>query len=292
MKKKQDSQNQILIPLACFLRLYCHFPYSCYLEFPHTQRHVIINNQQKSPKRGLGVIKNETKAAGYPHTCCPPCNNSHTEFECCERETSLLDCKHVPYRTHLLRCTDRLRHRVPGASFHSGTQEQKLMPKRKKKDSCITAGNRVRYFVNNLLSRNPFLQILVLFAISGIVIFLGMLLVEDLTPDTFWWSFTRLLDQGTFINDNYNPQIAVVGVAVTIGGILVLSLLIGIISSKITEQLDALKRGKSTVLEKDHYAENGPFLKKTTTLYAVTVTGFTKLQENSLRLMSIPEGKR
>jgi len=123
----------------------------------------------------------------------------------------------------------------------------------RKRRQCITPGKRIRYFVNNLLSRNPFLQILVLFAVSAIVIVIGMILVDDLTPDEFWWSFTRLVDQGTFINDNYNPQIAAVGVMVTVGGILVLSLLIGIISSKITEQLDALKRGKSTVLEKDHY---------------------------------------
>jgi len=80
-----------------------------------------------------------------------------------------------------------------------------------------------------------------------------MVLVQDLTPDSFWWSFTRLLDQGTFINDNYDSQIAVVGVVVTLGGILILSLLIGIFSSKITEQLEVLKRGKSSVLEKDHY---------------------------------------
>ncbi|MEN8209288.1 MAG: hypothetical protein ABFR50_08555 [Candidatus Fermentibacteria bacterium] len=118
---------------------------------------------------------------------------------------------------------------------------------------CITIGNRIRYFINNLLIRNPAWQILALFAVSGLIIILGMVLVQDLTPDTFWWSFTRLLDQGTFINDNSNPQIAMVGVLVTIGGILVLSLLIGILSSKITEQLDSLKRGKSTVLEKDHY---------------------------------------
>jgi ion channel POLLUX/CASTOR len=145
-----------------------------------------------------------------------------------------------------------------------------------KKERHITSGNRIRYFVNNLLSRNPFLQILVLFAISALVIAIGMILVEDLTPDTFWWSFTRLLDQGTFINDNYNPQIAAVGVLVTIGGILVLSLLIGIISSKITEQLDVLKRGKSTVLEKDHYIVCGDGDR----LYEVT-RELIKAQENS-----------
>jgi len=124
---------------------------------------------------------------------------------------------------------------------------------RKKNAKCISIGSRIRYFINNLLIRNPAWQILALFAISGLIIVLGMALVKDLTSDSFWWSFTRLLDQGTFINDNSNPQIAMVGVLVTLGGILVLSLLIGILSSKITEQLESLKRGKSPVLEKDHF---------------------------------------
>ncbi len=127
------------------------------------------------------------------------------------------------------------------------------MFRKKEKMKCITIGSRIRYFINNLLIRNPVWQILFLFAISGLIIITGMVLVKGLTPDSFWWSFTRLLDQGTFINDNDTPQIAMVGVLVTIGGILVLSFLIGILSSKITEQLEALKRGKSPVLEKNHY---------------------------------------
>ena len=127
------------------------------------------------------------------------------------------------------------------------------MFRRKNKVKCITIGSRIRYFINNLLIRNPAWQILALFAISGLIIVTGMALVKGLTSDSFWWSFTRLLDQGTFINDNTNPQVAMVGVMVTLGGILVLSLLIGILSSKITEQLESLKRGKSPVLEKDHY---------------------------------------
>ncbi|MCD4700871.1 MAG: hypothetical protein K8S24_03345 [Candidatus Aegiribacteria sp.] len=127
------------------------------------------------------------------------------------------------------------------------------MFRKKKYMKCTTIGSRIRYFINNLLIRNPAWQILVLFAISGLIIVTGMALVKGLTSDSFWWSFTRLLDQGTFINDNANPQVAMVGVMVTLGGILVLSLLIGILSSKITEQLESLKRGKSPVLENDHY---------------------------------------
>ena len=114
--------------------------------------------------------------------------------------------------------------------------------------------NRLRYLVNDLLIRNPLWQILVLVIISTVIIAIGYLLVDDCVGNGFWWTFTRLLDQGTFIGDNgEEPHIAFVGVMITIGGILVLSLLIGIFSSKITEQLDALKRGKSPIVEKKHF---------------------------------------
>lgn len=114
-------------------------------------------------------------------------------------------------------------------------------------------GTRLRYFVNDLLIRNPLWQMLVLVIASSVIITIGVLLVDDSVDDGFWWSFTRLLDQGTFIGDNeHEPFIALVGVLITFGGILVLSLLIGIFSSKITEQLDSLKRGRSPVVEKNH----------------------------------------
>lgn len=122
-----------------------------------------------------------------------------------------------------------------------------------------TLGTRLRYLVNDLLRRNPFWQILVLLLVSLAIVTMGMLLVDghllvEQTESSFWWSFTRLLDQGTFIgDDSCEPQVTVVGVFITLGGILILSLLIGIFSSKIAEQLDALKRGKSPIVEKNHY---------------------------------------
>ncbi|OPL19236.1 MAG: hypothetical protein AVO35_11705 [Candidatus Aegiribacteria sp. MLS_C] len=115
-------------------------------------------------------------------------------------------------------------------------------------------GSRIRYFFNNLLIRNPAWQMLVLVVISAVIIAVGMLLVGSPEEGGFWWTFTRLLDQGTFIRDNqYQPGMTAVGVMITLGGIIVLSLLIGIFSSKIISQLDALKKGRSPVLEKGHY---------------------------------------
>ena len=119
-------------------------------------------------------------------------------------------------------------------------------------------GKRLQYFINDLLIRNPLWQILFLIAVSFLVILAGASLIkghatDDSTETSFWWSFTRLLDQGTFIEDHYDKHIAVVGVLVTLSGIMILSLLIGVLSSKINERLDSLKRGRSPIVEKGHF---------------------------------------
>lgn len=117
---------------------------------------------------------------------------------------------------------------------------------------------RFQYYLNDILVRNPLWQILFLVVMSAAVITAGMILVDghfsdEYSENTFWWSFTRLLDQGTFIGDNrYDTHTAAVGVFVTISGIMILSLLIGILSSKITERLESLKKGRSPIVEKDH----------------------------------------
>jgi len=115
---------------------------------------------------------------------------------------------------------------------------------------------RLRYHVNDLLIRNTLWQILVLVVVSSVIVSAGVVLVDGTVQHSFWWSFTRLLDQGTFVDDADecdSSQTVVAGVLVTIGGILVLSLLIGIFSSKITEQIDSLKKGRSPVVERDHF---------------------------------------
>jgi hypothetical protein len=123
----------------------------------------------------------------------------------------------------------------------------------------------IRYRVDNLITKSPVSQILALAVLSAIIIVLGTLAVSSAAPDDLlleeeghtviyrmWWSFTRLVDPGTFINDSTTALVAFTGIAVTLGGILVFSMLIGILSSKIGEKLDELKRGKSTVIEEGH----------------------------------------
>ncbi len=123
----------------------------------------------------------------------------------------------------------------------------------------------IRYRIDNLITKSPVSQILALAVLSVLIVFLGTLAVSSAAPDALllegeghsaiyrmWWSFTRLVDPGTFVNDSTTALVALTGIVVTLGGILVFSMLIGILSSKIGEKLDELKRGKSTVIEEGH----------------------------------------
>ncbi|PIE52186.1 hypothetical protein CSA37_08035 [Candidatus Fermentibacteria bacterium] len=123
-------------------------------------------------------------------------------------------------------------------------------------------GKKLQYYLNDLLIRNPLWQIMFLVFLSAVLIIAAMVLVKghmitrrgEAAETEFWWSFTRLMDQGTFIDDDeYDTRAKTVGVMITLSGIMILSLLIGILSSKINEQLEKLKKGRSAILEKNHY---------------------------------------
>ena len=71
---------------------------------------------------------------------------------------------------------------------------------------------RFQYYLNDILVRNPLWQIFFLVVVSAAIVGVGMVFVEshlnsDHSESTFWWSLTRLMDQGTFVNDHADdPQ--------------------------------------------------------------------------------------
>ncbi|MBN1434712.1 hypothetical protein JW921_08130 [Candidatus Fermentibacterales bacterium] len=124
---------------------------------------------------------------------------------------------------------------------------------------------RAQYRLDNLITRSPFSQILALAMLSALIVIVGTLVIalapgermglepgQDNLFYRLWWCFTRLMDPGTFVEDTGSALIGLTGILVTMGGILVFSLLIGILSSKIGEKLDELKQGKSPVIEEGH----------------------------------------
>jgi voltage-gated potassium channel Kch len=71
-------------------------------------------------------------------------------------------------------------------------------------------------------------------------------------PTLIWMSMLRTLDPGTMGGDEGSPSFVLGMLAVTLGGIFVISTLIGILNNGLQEKLATLRKGRSRVLEHDH----------------------------------------
>jgi voltage-gated potassium channel Kch len=126
----------------------------------------------------------------------------------------------------------------------------------------ITLGQKLRYRFDNLMSKGPIALIgwlgiisLALVLLAALIISLAGLTQDEGTPLGFveaaWESLMRTLDPGTMGGDTgWGYRIVMLGV--TIGGILIVSLLIGILANGISNKLDELRKGHSFVIEKNH----------------------------------------
>lgn len=124
---------------------------------------------------------------------------------------------------------------------------------------------RTRYYFENTMSAGPagVIKWLAIFSLFMVLI-LGLLILvfgikSSPEPDAenlgfiegAWQSLMATLDSGTMGGDEGWAFRAVRFVA-TLGGIFLISILIGTISSGIDEKLDELKKGRSRVLESNH----------------------------------------
>ncbi len=119
-----------------------------------------------------------------------------------------------------------------------------------------------RYHFDNLMSARTSLSIVALGLLSLAIIFTaGVMIVflrlpqSDGTSFSFieavWESMLRTLDAGTMSSDTGWP-LRLIMLAVTLGGIFVVSAFIGIIVSGMEKKLEELGKGRSLVLEKNH----------------------------------------
>jgi voltage-gated potassium channel Kch len=126
----------------------------------------------------------------------------------------------------------------------------------------ITLRQRLRYAFDNTMSKGTPAMIAWL-AVVSIVIILAAAVVLTLTgiapegeaqlgfTEAAWLSMMRTLDAGTMGGDT-GWGFRLVQFAVTIGGIFIISTLIGALSSGIEAKLDELRKGRSMVCEEDH----------------------------------------
>ena len=126
-----------------------------------------------------------------------------------------------------------------------------------------TLRQRLRYQFDNLMSRGTpamigmlFLMSLAVVTVAGIVISIfEFTQVGDPTPLPFgeaaWESLMRTLDPGTMGGDTGIGFRAVMFI-VTLGGIFIISALIGVLNNAIQDRMDLLRKGRSIVLEENH----------------------------------------
>jgi len=124
---------------------------------------------------------------------------------------------------------------------------------------------RFRYWFDNVMARGPIALIALLGLASLVFIALVALAVvllglfpeaaeESTAPDFFevlWGNLMRTLDSGTMgVDKGWGFRTAML--LVTIGGVIMVASLIGIISSAFDSKVDELRKGRSKVLETDH----------------------------------------
>ena len=121
---------------------------------------------------------------------------------------------------------------------------------------------RAQYLADELFSHGPVTLIGALAVLSLAIILVAalILVLTGISPDdsgrltfieAFWVSMMRSLDAGTMGGDT-GWGFRLVEFFVTVGGIFVISTLIGILSNGISDRLDGLRKGRSQVLENGH----------------------------------------
>lgn len=118
--------------------------------------------------------------------------------------------------------------------------------------------DKLRYQFDNLMSRGTIALVEMLFLITAIVVVIAGVLgavanMELTTGKSIWQSLMHAIDAGTLAGDDTsNIWYVVLMVVVTICGIFITSILIGIISTGFEEKLNNLRKGTSKVIETGH----------------------------------------
>ncbi len=129
-----------------------------------------------------------------------------------------------------------------------------------------TLKQKLRYRFDNTMSKGPIALILWLAIITFVLILFATVIImafqifpigenneaEAMTAgETLWQSLMRSMDAGTVAGDT-GWSYRIIMMVVTLGGIFILSTLIGILSSGIDDKLEQLRKGRSFVVEENH----------------------------------------
>lgn len=145
---------------------------------------------------------------------------------------------------------------------------------------------RARYRFDNLMSRGIGAQILLLAALTAALVLLAAAAVAGFgvtsetegRPDGFgrvvWKTLMHALDAGAIGGDSFKSwAFLAIMLFVTFGGIFVLSALIGVLNTGFGNRIEALRRGRSRVIERGHTVLLGFSPKVHTILAELAVAG-------------------
>ncbi len=126
---------------------------------------------------------------------------------------------------------------------------------------------RFKYRFDKFVSKGTLAMIsgLGIFTLVVVVFFAVLLFILGLHPDpnhidgdsydifeSMWVNLTHMLDPGVVGNHEDNWPFMIFMMIVTLSGLVVISVLIGLVSSGILDKLETLRKGRSFVIEKDH----------------------------------------
>ena len=115
---------------------------------------------------------------------------------------------------------------------------------------------KFQYHFDNLMSKGTASLIGMLFGITALVVAAAGVIVGIAERSGIvrgiWTSLMHAIDAGTLAGDDGNLVFMLLMTVVTICGLFITSMLIGILNTGIEDKMTSLQKGKSLVLEKDH----------------------------------------
>lgn len=130
----------------------------------------------------------------------------------------------------------------------------------------VTLAQKLRYKFDNSMSKGPsaLMGWLALVTLVMIIIGTSVILAFSIFPmdeegqssdlsliEAFWQTLMRSMDPGTLAGDSGWPY-RLLMFAITLGGIFIVSTLVGILSNTINDKLEQLRKGRSFVVETGH----------------------------------------
>ncbi len=173
------------------------------------------------------------------------------------------DKKNSPSSNARLHQQGKARNRLGRAKGSDATNSRVNAAVRERAGASDSFGARAKYRFDAALSRGPWVviswlglltlaiimvsaTILTLFRMGGVNGGKKLSLIE-----AFWQSVLRVLDSGSFAADGTWPT-RILTLVVTLAGIFIAGSLIGLIANTVDQRIEALRKGRSSVLEHDH----------------------------------------